>query len=541
MRSAREPRWVLPALLAVLVLVALLRLRLLGVPFERDEGEYAYTGQLLLRGIVPFAEAYNMKMPGIYGAYALILAIFGQTTVGVHVGLLLASLGNVALLYAVVRRLSDPLSGLIAGAALGIMALGQSVLGAAAHATHFVILFAMGGFLVLLRAEEKGRPVLHLLSGLLFGLAFLMKQHGILFALFALLFLVLHRRPAGAGGEDRPAPLDARRLRRGALFAAGVAIPFGLVCLVMLVSGVFKTFAFWTFDYAARYASQRSPADGLKAFRSTGVHVVGWQVLIWALAAIGLLAPLWDREARRGAWPRGGFAAASFLAVCPGLYFREHYFVLLLPAVAWLAAAGAQSLGRRLPRTLPAPVRRWSPAALAAVAILYAIFGGRDYLFRMSPREISRSTYGLSPFPEAVEIARYLNQRAGKNERIAVLGSEPQIYFYARRRAATGYVYTYALMENHPFAHRMQQQMIDEIEAARPRFLVFVSVPTSWLARPGSDRTVFDWFTRVSREQYAPVCWADILSAEQTRYVWGRDAVKYQAKSPLWLAVLERR
>lgn len=37
-------------------------------PLERDEGEYAYAGQLMLQGIPPYQLAYNMKLPGTYAA-----------------------------------------------------------------------------------------------------------------------------------------------------------------------------------------------------------------------------------------------------------------------------------------------------------------------------------------------------------------------------------------------------------------------------------------------------------------------------------------
>ena len=52
-------------LLAVIVfgLVLAIRIRLLGIPLERDEGEYAYAGQLMLQGIPPYKLAYNMKFP----------------------------------------------------------------------------------------------------------------------------------------------------------------------------------------------------------------------------------------------------------------------------------------------------------------------------------------------------------------------------------------------------------------------------------------------------------------------------------------------
>ena len=69
--------WVVFVLL--LITVVGIRIRLLGVPLERDEGEYAYAGQLLLQGIPPYQLAYNMKFPGVYAAYAFIMALFGQT------------------------------------------------------------------------------------------------------------------------------------------------------------------------------------------------------------------------------------------------------------------------------------------------------------------------------------------------------------------------------------------------------------------------------------------------------------------------------
>ena len=35
-------------------LVVAIRIRLLGIPLERDEGEYAYAGQLILQGVPPY-------------------------------------------------------------------------------------------------------------------------------------------------------------------------------------------------------------------------------------------------------------------------------------------------------------------------------------------------------------------------------------------------------------------------------------------------------------------------------------------------------
>jgi hypothetical protein len=77
--------------LAVMALVALVRLRVADVPLERDEGEYAYAGQLILQGIPPYQLAWNMKFPGTYYAYSLIMSVFGQTAWGIHAGLIIVN------------------------------------------------------------------------------------------------------------------------------------------------------------------------------------------------------------------------------------------------------------------------------------------------------------------------------------------------------------------------------------------------------------------------------------------------------------------
>src|SRR4029453_6663724 len=89
----------------VFTLVVAIRIRLLGIPLERDEGEYAYAGQLILQGIPPYKLAYNMKFPGTYAAYALIISIFGQTISGIHLGFLLLNAATIALVFLIGRRL----------------------------------------------------------------------------------------------------------------------------------------------------------------------------------------------------------------------------------------------------------------------------------------------------------------------------------------------------------------------------------------------------------------------------------------------------
>ncbi|MGH7345393.1 MAG: hypothetical protein ACREK4_10805, partial [Candidatus Rokuibacteriota bacterium] len=164
----------------------------------------------------------------------------------------------------------------------------------------------------------------------------------------------------------------------------------------------------------------------------------------------------------------------------------------------------------------------------------------RAILFTATPRQVGRALYGMNPFPEAVEIGRYLKERTTFDDRIAVVGSEPEIYFYAQRRGATGFVYTYALMEPQPYAAAMQQAMMREIEAGDPRFVVFVRVWTSWLLRAESDQAIFRWFDEYQK-RFERVGIVDIISPGQTRYLWGEAAAAYTPVTDRWIAVYQRR
>ena len=53
--------WALGLLALLILATAGIRLRLLGIPLDRDEGEYAYFGQLLLQGVLPYTQAYNFR------------------------------------------------------------------------------------------------------------------------------------------------------------------------------------------------------------------------------------------------------------------------------------------------------------------------------------------------------------------------------------------------------------------------------------------------------------------------------------------------
>lgn len=545
------------AALAIAVLVfaavAFIRLRLAGAPLERDEGEYAYAGQLILHGIPPYQAAYNMKLPGTYAAYAALMAVFGQSVNGIHTGMLLVNGGAVLFLFLLGRRLFSSAAGLAAGACYALLSACPDILGTSAHATHFVVLPALAATLLLLRGLESGRleplfldasgrarpaptaggnhatVALAFLfwSGVLYGVGFVMKQHGVFLGAFGAAIL------AGRAFSRAQAGVSWRRRARPMLvFLAGAALPFALTCLILWRAGVFHKFWFWTFDYARAYVSQVSLSEGMENFWDNFAPIVKPNLTIWLLAAAGLTLAWLRPDFRRHAPFLTAFPLFSCAAMCPGLYFREHYFILALPAVCLLAGGGVEFLAKMS--------RPFFPYCILAAALAWSLYAQRDFFFHMTPVESSRRMYQMSPFPEAVEVAGYIRGHSARDARIAVLGSEPEIYFYARRRSATGYIYSYPLMEAQPLALRMQNEMIGEIEAARPEYVVIVNVV--WIRDEDSPGRIFDWWDSY-RSRYQRVGVADMISEERTEYRWDAAAAPeaYAPESELYLAVYRRR
>ena len=99
------------------------------------------------------------------------------------------------------------------------------------------------------------------------------------------------------------------------------------------------------------------------------------------------------------------------------------------------------------------------------------------------------------------------------------MGSEPEICFYAHRKPATEYMYTFALMEPQPFALRMQEEMIAQVEKSEAPFLVLATSSSSWLEWPEYEKKVFPWLVGYINNYYQPVIVAYIYP-DPDRDVW---------------------
>ena len=514
----------------ILLVIGLIRFRLLDFPLERDEGGFAYIGRMIQQGVAPYREAYDFKPPGLYLMYALVMSLFGQSAWGIHFGLLVIDLGSVALLYGIARVYMNDAGSLAAALVMGVLQLTSNVLGFAAHATHFVVFWMLIGYLLLLKASRKGGGVLLVLSGLAFGLSAMMKQPGALFILFGLVLLLRQK-----GSEWRTVVAGS-----GSFLAGGV-IPVAAMLIWLAKSGTLGQFLFWNFTYGSEFGTRIGLSDAFAQFWDSVRRVLSNYEPVWLISLCGMVVSFIRPPLNRGRLHLGLLYITSLVAVSLGFQFRSHYFVMLIPAVSlYCGYAGgwiAEFMRRRM------PVGRAGVVGLGVVLLAtgYGVFAQRNYFFRDDPVALSRQIYFPNPFAESGEIAAFIRSHTGPGDRVAVLGSEPQILFLAGRESAMPYLFTYFFMEVHPSSLRMQQEAAADIENASPPVIVLVTQPVSWGTRPHSERYIFDWANAYLKKNYKLVGAVDQISPEQSTYCWENDIKSYSRLSEASVLIFKRR
>ncbi len=525
-RFLRHWDWI--ALTAVIILIAVVRVRLLSIPLERDEGEYAYMGQLMLHGIPPYKLACNMKFPGTYIAYAVIMGLFGQTIRGIHLGLLIVNAISIVLVFLLGRRVLGRLGAVVAAATFALMSVHPSVNGTSAHATQFAVPFIVGGFLIMLQSLDAGKPMRLIWCGILLGMATLVKQHAAIYLLFCIPYCIWTLRTRG------------KRLAGSLYPVLGAAIPVLATFAWLSAAGVFHEFWFWTIRYAREYVSQASFSVGVANVKATtALFSRSWLWLLWMLAGMGVVM-LWSNRFVHGK-PAFllGLLVFSLLAVSPGLHFRNHYFVLMLPAVALFVGVAVVSAREKLARM--SPLVSHIPLIAFACAWLAVMLASGSFFFRLSPVLACRAMYFANPFPEAVEVADYIKSHSSESDEIAVLGSEPEIYFYADRRSATGFIYMYSLTEKQKYAPEMRRRLTREIETRKPRYLVYVNLRDSWLDTKSTDyQQILKWAESYALAHYRLVGMVDLLGEDYWSEAWGPAAEDYTPSTMNFVCVFER-
>jgi hypothetical protein len=389
--SRREPRWLLPAAVAVACALALyVALFRLTVPtWLGDEVGYAKAGRMYLHGLWDFGLENPPLAKYILGESQQVL---GTTLLAIRLPAALASLATGVLLGALAYRVGGWWAALLAFAIwtlmprpelIGNVDIGQVQISRYPRLEVFMGMFAAGGLFSAWRWSESGRWTWAAAAGAFIGLAGTCKPPGLLML------------PAVVSAGLVALPLSRRTLLQVAALAGGCALAATAVYLPILGDTPHVIRKMFEFSDARNVLGHPFVVAG-----TLYNHPPWWASLWWQTKAIGVpstvvagaciaLAPFLLRRALWVMLLLAIFVPAGYLAF--GLHYAlPYYYYAWQPPLLVLCALVIHALLRR-----PGAVRLLGAALVVPLAI--AAFDTVHDVSSIKPRDYAAAARELGP------------------------------------------------------------------------------------------------------------------------------------------------
>lgn len=500
----------------ITLLTFILRWRLLDIPLERDEGGFAYMGYTWINGTPLFSDYVDVKPPLLYILYGVFQFLFGENPYGIHLGLLLFNLGFSITFFLYLKKNFNVFVGFFAAISFVLLSSMPNVFGFAAHATQLLVFPAIGGIWLNHRGLKENKLWLIALGGFLLGLAFLVKQQGLGFMLlggFYLTFYTLYPK------------LEWKNwLIKGATLTGAAVLPYILCLIWFSITGNFHHFWYWTYTWPSQFAaSQTGNMEIFQMMFNMVTRNVEW---LWYLGLAGIVLVWFDQFKIQEKVFTLLLFVTGFLALSIGFHYYPHYFVVLLPAICLGFALSLHSVVNLADRFNFSKTISYSVMSLIALFVLFKAYKpAKDYYFKTDKTTILRNVYGTNPFAEAYVFGNRIEKMSNKGDSILVLGSEPEILFYAKLPSIVEHVHYYQLVDGGTQNDSLQTALIQKAERIMPRFVVFSRIGYSWLNNDPEGK-LFKWINPFLGENYQLKGVASIQQGVATQYFWDEEVNK---------------
>ncbi len=311
------------AIAIIVLLTVMIRMPNLNVPFERDEGEYAYIAWRLGYGELPYRDWIDQKPPGVFWVYRAALGLPLNPLCAVHVMGLLFSTCSACALFWLARRFVSRSWATVAAILLAVLSAEPLIEGTAANTELFMLLPLILSQLAFLSAASKGPRwiLMATLSGVLTGLAVAFKQVAAVNWLFLIVLW-----PFFAAAENR--------LRSTLWFAgwstAGLAAVWGATLTYFFLHRGLDHLVYNVFTHNLDYVHSLSCSVRYANLVNTLGVLCRTEALVWIFSAVGLLALGLTRRTKPLLFLGGGLLA-SMIGVSASGYYFPHYFQQMLP------------------------------------------------------------------------------------------------------------------------------------------------------------------------------------------------------------------
>ncbi len=491
MSNGKSQRWVSFSILIVAALVC--GIPSLIYPFGKDQGMFAWAGNLILNGAVPYRDIWDVKPPGVLYTYALAETLFGYSMSAARCLDFIWQLLIVFLIYGICRRISRREAPAVIAGIIYIASYWIHGFWNTAQADGFINLPIAAAVLLFIGMLDKKRTVpLCLAIGALVGIAFYFKYPVALMIIAFIIILIRSR-------TDRP-------IHYSAMIVAGTAIVVAAFILYLYRTQALGEFFYIQFTFLPQYRKVLSTiapgSRGLIAFLRLKDLFCNFFVYppLLVLAAAAYLVSL----RRRVSSARIHLIAVWGIVALATLYLQGKFYIYhFLPLLPPLSIGASFAICYLFDKNQRKELRGIALLAILGVCVLSWIYSNPRYRrycmdvwwdsWKAIPATVTsggqlesyymnvRFTADDFSFPADVAVASYIAYRTEPNDRIYIWGMEPIVYWLAGRRGPSPFIHNFALRTEWT-PRRYGRELMEDLKREPPRyFLVVRNDPLPWM------------------------------------------------------------
>ena len=468
------------AFIFVLIVITLfgwllsLRLNTINLPFERDEGEYAYSAYIFRNGGVPYKEAFMQKPPMIIYTYMLAQLISHEVwapRILAFISIFLTGL----ILMAILHKEYDIKIAILTPFIFFLMLSFLPLHSFAANTEVFLILPLVISWYFYFKFKRNNNFLYLVAMGVFSAVAVMYKPIALPpVVLLAVLLLV----------EDFFRKKNIYYLLSIFLF---FTISFAATILVIILPILIRGGGLFLWEVVFLY--NRYYASSSFFVRSSLPLFFVMLLYLWPL----IFFVMWIFKKHSNHWLfLSGLLASCLVGAFGGSL--GHYYIILIPIAAIIYAVVITELAGKF---LHLDKKLMLFASLAFSTLIYPL------AYTVAPsHQLAKILFGPNPFRESIIIARELKKITLAKDTVFIAGSEPQILYYANRKSATRFVITYPLTIPTPLAKSYEEEVLTSLKYKSPKAIIIVSYSGSGFTYPNPPQKLRKYINNLINLDY---------------------------------------
>jgi len=498
--------------LTITFIYIIIRINIIDIPLDRDEGIFGYAGQQILNGGIPYRDVFDHKPPVTYYLYAFALLFVPPTATGIHIFLHLYNYLTLISVYLLAKRVTESTTtGLWAAFAYAVFSSSPEIQGFSASSEMFMLLPITLCLLFAVLAMKRNSLLLLFSSGTMGALACWTKQTAIFSVFFVIVYIVTERVLLNSCNCRKLHEHVARSLLFWAAGGIGISV---LIMAYFYENHLFDEFVYWSFTHSFIYSKAASiPNKTWEIYKMIALVFRG-NFMLFLAGILMCLRSIAKRE-KYGVFFLG-FLLFSIIGTIPG-YVYNHYFAQIAPAIALIGGFGVSNM---MAMTKKGRARLIGAALITILVMGVPLVTYANYYYKKSPDWNSHALLGdINAFPESRKIASYISARTNPNDSVYIFGSEAQILLYAHRKSATSFALIYPLLFATPRHKEFQLKAWKEIINNSPKYIILNNsgVSTYWDGK--ADLAFAEKIQTLIDEQYYQEAIMFITGEEKGRLV----------------------